>query len=110
MGASRRTSPGPGLMPDPAVLDRLEFPGPSGYPPGAMAPFPAFVHDALPGRVLFGVGAVRHPGEEVDRLGAHRVLAIAGKRAVDGLVERLGARWAASFTDVQQHVPAETAA
>ena len=75
-----------------------------------MAPFPAFVHDALPGRVLFGVGAVRHLGEEVDRLGARRVLAIAGKRAVDGLVERLGDRWAASFTDVQQHVPAETAA
>jgi alcohol dehydrogenase class IV len=77
---------------------------------GAWPTVPAFVHDALPGRVVFGVGTVRHLGEEVDRLGARRVLAIAGKRAVDALVEGLGHRWAASFTDVQQHVPVETAA
>jgi alcohol dehydrogenase class IV len=75
-----------------------------------LRPFPSFAYDALPGRVVFGVGAVEHLGEEVDRLGARRVLAIAGKRAVDGLVERLGDRWAASFTDVQQHVPVEVAA
>ena len=97
-------------MPDPAGLRRLDFPGPPGYRPGAMPPFPAFVYDALPGRVVFGVGSVEHLGEEVDRLGAGRVLAIAGKRAIDGLVERLGGRWAASFTDVQQHVPVEAAA
>src|SRR5215203_4399592 len=75
-----------------------------------LRPLPSFTHDALAGRVVFGVGAVEHLGEEVDRLGARRVLAIAGKRAVDGLVERLGDRWAASFTDVQQHVPVEAAA
>jgi maleylacetate reductase len=75
-----------------------------------MPPFPAFVYDALPGRVVFGVGSVEDLGQEVDRLGAGRVLAIAGKRAIDGLVERLGGRWAASFTDVQQHVPVEAAA
>ena len=97
-------------MPDPAGLRRLDFPGPLGYRSGAMPPFPAFVYDALPGRVVFGVGSVEHLGEEVDRLGAGRVLAIAGKRAIDGLVERLGGRWAASFTDVQQHVPVEAAA
>ncbi|HEX4908826.1 MAG TPA: maleylacetate reductase [Actinomycetes bacterium] len=97
-------------MPDPAGLRRLDFPGPFDYRSGAMPPFPAFVHDALPGRVVFGVGSVEHLGEEVDRLGAGRVLAIAGKRAIDGLVERLGGRWAASFTDVQQHVPVEAAA
>ncbi|HEY4789725.1 MAG TPA: iron-containing alcohol dehydrogenase, partial [Actinomycetes bacterium] len=74
-----------------------------------VAPFPAFVYDALPGRVVFGVGSVAQLGEEVDRLGGRRVLAIAGKRAIDGLVERLGGRWAASFTDVQQHVPVEAA-
>ncbi len=73
-------------------------------------PLPSFAYDALAGRVVFGVGAVEHLGEEVDRLGGRRVLAIAGKRAVDGLVERLGGRWAASFTDVQQHVPVEAAA
>jgi maleylacetate reductase len=75
-----------------------------------LRPLPSFAYDALGGRVVFGVGAVEHLGEEVDRLGGRRVLAIAGKRAVDGLVERLGDRWVASFTDVQQHVPVEVAA
>jgi maleylacetate reductase len=75
-----------------------------------MPPIPSFVHDALAGRVVFGVGSVGSLVGEVDRLGARRVLAIAGKRAVDPLVEWLGGRWAASFTDVQQHVPAATAA
>jgi maleylacetate reductase len=97
-------------MPDPAGLRRLDFPEPFGYQSGAMPPFPSFVYEALPGRVVFGVGSFEHLGEEVDRLGAGRVLAIAGKRAIDGLVERLGGRWVASFTDVQQHVPVEAAA
>jgi maleylacetate reductase len=97
-------------MPDPAGLRRLDFPEPFGYQSGAMPPSPAFAYDALPGRVVFGVGAVEQLGEEVDRLGGRRVLAIAGKRAIDGLLERLGPRVAASFTDVQQHVPVEAAA
>jgi alcohol dehydrogenase class IV len=97
-------------MPDPAGLRRLDFPEPFGYQSGAMPPSPSFTYDARPGRVVFGVGAAERLGEEVDRLGARRVLAIAGKRAIDGLVERLGGRWAASFTDVQQHVPVEAAA
>jgi maleylacetate reductase len=75
-----------------------------------MPPFPSFAFDALPGRVVFGVGAVGRLGEELDRLGAGRVLAVASPRAVDGLVERLGGRWAGSWTDVQQHVPVESAA
>jgi maleylacetate reductase len=97
-------------MPDPAGLRRLDFPEPFGYQSGAMPPFPPFAYDALPGRVVFGVGAVEHLGEELDRLGVGRVLAIAGKRASDGLAERLGGRRVASFTDVQQHVPVEAAA
>jgi maleylacetate reductase len=97
-------------MPDPAGLRRLDFPEPFGYQSGAMPPSPAFAYDALPGRVVFGVGAVEQLDEEVDRLGGRRVLAIAGKRAIDGLLERLGPRVAASFTDVQQHVPVEGAA
>jgi maleylacetate reductase len=96
-------------MSGPAGLPDLDFPGPFGYQ-SAMPLVPSFAYEALPGRVLFGVGAVGHLGEEVDRLGGRRVLAIAGKRAADGLVERLGHRWAASFTDVQQHVPTEAAA
>jgi maleylacetate reductase len=92
-----------------ARVPDLDFAEPFGYQ-SAMPLVPSFTYDALPGRVLFGVGTVEHLGEEVDRLGGRRVLAIAGKRAVDGLVERLGDRWAASFTDVQQHVPVEAAA
>jgi maleylacetate reductase len=75
-----------------------------------MPPIPSFAYDAMPGRVVFGVGAVDRLGEEVDRLGAGRVLAIAGRRAVDGLTGRLGDRCAGSFTDVRQHVPVEAAA
>jgi maleylacetate reductase len=97
-------------MPDPAGPRRLDFPEAFGYQSGAMPPSPSFTYDALPGRVVFGAGAAERLGEEVDRLGARRVLAVAGKRAIDGLVERLGDRWAASFTDVQQHVPVEAAA
>jgi hypothetical protein len=65
-------------MPDPAGLRRLDFPEPFGYQSGAMPPFPPFAYDALPGRVVFGIGAVEHLGEELDRLGVGRVLAIAG--------------------------------
>ena len=72
-------------------------------------PLPSFTHDGLPGRVVFGVGAVARLGEEVDRLGGRRALALAGKRSVDGLVERLGDRCAGAFGDVQQHVPEELA-
>jgi maleylacetate reductase len=73
------------------------------------SPLPSFTHDALPGRVVFGVGAVERLGEEVDRLGARRALALAGKRSVDGLVARLGDRCAGAFDDVRQHVPEELA-
>ena len=92
-----------------AGVPDLDFAEPFGYQ-SAMPLVPFFAYDALPGRVLFGAGTVERLGEEVDRLGGRRVLAIAGKRALDGLVERLGDRWAASFTDVQQHVPVEAAA
>jgi maleylacetate reductase len=74
------------------------------------SPVPSFTYDALGGRVVFGVGSVDRLGEEVDRLGARRALALAGKRTVDGLVERLGDRCAGAFTDVQQHVPVALAA
>jgi maleylacetate reductase len=93
-------------MTDSAGLRRLDFPAPFGYQSGAMA---SFAYDALPGRIVFGVGAVERLGEELDRLGARRVLAVAGKRAIDGLVQRLGDRWAGSVTDVQQHVPVTAA-
>jgi maleylacetate reductase len=73
----------------------------------------AFTHEALPGRVVFGVGARDRLGEEVDRLGATRVLIVtdpATKPVADELAEELGERFGAVFSDVQQHVPIEVVA
>jgi maleylacetate reductase len=70
----------------------------------------AFTYDALPGRVVFGVGSSARLPEEVDRLGASRVLIVtdpATKTVADELAEHLGERFAALFSDVQQHVPIE---
>ena len=70
----------------------------------------SFTHDALPGRVVFGVGSVESLPGEVELLGASRVLMVhdvAVKDVADDLGERLGSRLAGAFTDIQQHVPAE---
>jgi alcohol dehydrogenase class IV len=70
----------------------------------------SFTYDALPGRVVFGVGRVADLPDEVGRLSATRVLMVydpSVKDVVDDLVERMGDRYAGEFTDVQQHVPFE---
>lgn len=70
----------------------------------------SFTYDALPGRIVFGVGSVDRLTEEVDRLHVSRVLMIYDVSVKDvgsELVERLGSRVAGEFTDIQQHVPAE---
>ncbi len=70
-------------------------------------------YEALPGRVLFGAGAVAEVGAEVERLGAERALLIDGllDAGVIGRLERgLGERHAGTIGDVAQHVPAELAA
>lgn len=70
-------------------------------------------YEALPGRVVFGAGALGEVAAEVERLGAERAL------LVDGLLEpatlarlqtELGARHAGTIGEVAQHVPAEFAA
>ena len=66
-------------------------------------------YEALPGRVLFGVGALDRLGEELARLGAYRVLLVASKRVADDLAERLGDRYAATCSEIVQHVPVEVA-
>lgn len=70
-----------------------------------------FSHDTLPQRVLFGTGqAAEHLVAEVDRLGASRVMVIAGRRdsgAVAGLNARLPV--ALNYPDIVQHVPIESA-
>jgi maleylacetate reductase len=70
----------------------------------------SFTYDALPGRVVFGAGSVASLTEEVQRLGAARVLLVydlSVKEVAEDLIERMGPRWAGEFTDIQQHVPAE---
>lgn len=70
----------------------------------------SFVHEVLPGRVVFGVGSVAGLAEELDRLGSARALLIteAGGKAVgDDAAERLGDRMVARIGGVRQHVPAE---
>jgi maleylacetate reductase len=72
----------------------------------------AFDFDALPGRVVFGVGSVERVPEELDRLEAKRVLLVfdlTSKPAADDLMERLGDRIATSYSDIEQHVPIEAA-
>lgn len=73
----------------------------------------AFEHDALPGRVVFGIGAVEHVPEEVAGLGLQRVLVLHDdimKATAEGIAQGLGVRCADRFSDVRQHVPADMAA
>ena len=73
----------------------------------------AFVHEALPGRVLFGIDAVLRVAAEVAALGARRVLLIAdggAKPVADLLADQLGSLLAARLNEVRQHVPEELVA
>ncbi len=72
----------------------------------------SFHYDALPGRVIFGVGRRSEIGLEVDRLGLERVLLIADSFDLERAreIERhLGDRCVGVFTDVAQHVPVASA-
>ncbi len=71
-----------------------------------------FTYDQLPGRVVFGAGALAHLPDEVVRLGAARaiVLSTPEQTAVAQNVARhLGARSAGIFAKAVMHVPIETA-
>ena len=74
----------------------------------------SFSYDALPARIVFGPGVARtRLADEVARLDATRVLLIASGRdaeRVRALVAPFAGRVAATFTDVKEHVPVETAA
>jgi alcohol dehydrogenase class IV len=69
-----------------------------------------FVHDALPGRVVFGAGSLERLPDEVARLGAARALVVStpGHRpfAADA-AERLGARAAGIWDGAKMHAPIE---
>jgi len=72
-----------------------------------------FTYDALPSRVVFGVGALDRLGEEVDRLGATKVLVLctaSGRSRAEDITQRLGDRVVGIHDKALMHVPAETAA
>jgi maleylacetate reductase len=68
-----------------------------------------FTYESMAARVVFGVGSLERLGDEVDLLGASRVLLLAEQRDVGALSERLGSRRAGVFTGIEQHVPIEAA-
>ncbi|MBZ5633378.1 MAG: maleylacetate reductase [Acidobacteriia bacterium] len=72
-----------------------------------------FVYEALPSRVVFGVGSLEKLPEEVDKLGATRALVLCTpeQRSIGAdIVVMLGARSAGVFDGAVMHVPAEVAA
>lgn len=83
-------------------------PGMCGGATAGDRPMRAFTYDALPGRVIFGVGAVKRVSAEVERLGHERVLLIHDPSSQDVAKEiavRLRGLVAGEFTDIRQHTP-----
>jgi maleylacetate reductase len=71
-----------------------------------------FVYDVPASRVVFGTGRIQQVSDEVERLGAERVLLIAGGRAkkyADELAAALGSRVVDRISEVVMHVPAALA-
>ena len=68
----------------------------------------SFAYDALPGRVVFGAGSRASLADELDALGARRVLVVASAaedHVTADVTARLGDRVVGRFRDVVQHVP-----
>ena len=71
-----------------------------------------FTYDQLAARIVFGAGRVREVGDEVERLGARRVMLIADGQArvpASDITGQLGSRVALSWNEVAQHVPVDLA-
>ncbi|HXU19777.1 MAG TPA: maleylacetate reductase [Verrucomicrobiae bacterium] len=71
-----------------------------------------FTYEAAPLRVVFGLGSLEKAPEEIDRLGAKRVLILTTpgrKKLGEELAWRLGPKAAGVFGAAVMHVPAETA-
>ena len=72
----------------------------------------SFLHEAPPTRVVFAPGSLTCVPQEVDRLGAERVLLVSGgpeAAHAERLIVDLGSRLAGRFTEVVMHVPVEVA-
>ena len=73
----------------------------------------SFVYDALPGRVVFGVGSLDTIADEVARLGVAKALVLATppqRAQAEDVARRLGAAAAGVFAEAEMHVPIEVAA
>lgn len=72
----------------------------------------AFINNQLPGRVVFGAGALEHLPREIELLGASRALVLSTpeqKAQAEDVARRLGGRCAGIFARAVMHVPIETA-
>jgi alcohol dehydrogenase class IV len=72
----------------------------------------SFAYNQLPGRVVFGVGALAELPREIERLGAQRALVLSTPEQstqAEDVARRLGARAAGIFARAIKHVPIETA-
>lgn len=71
-----------------------------------------FVYEALPGRVVFGVGSLDRLAEEVERLGVAKALVLSTppqREQAEDVAKRLGSRAAGVFDRAEMHVPIEVA-
>jgi maleylacetate reductase len=72
----------------------------------------SFVYDALPGRVVFGVGSLDGIADEVARLGVAKALVLATppqRAQAEDVARRLGVACAGIFAEAEMHVPIEVA-
>ena len=72
----------------------------------------SFVYNQLPGRVVFGAGALSELPREIERLGARRALVLATPEQAaqaEDVAKRLGERCAGVFARAVMHVPIEVA-
>jgi maleylacetate reductase len=72
----------------------------------------SFSYNQLPGRVVFGVGALDHLQREIELLGASRALVLSTleqKAQAEDIAGRLGQRCVGIFPRAVMHVPIETA-
>lgn len=71
-----------------------------------------FVYEPSPVRVLFGDGTLAHADEELDRLGARRVLILCGedqREIAEAICAAIGARCALILASAVAHVPVDVA-
>lgn len=87
---------------------------PRGLTPGKhdLASMLSFTYDALPSRVIFGVGCLEKLNEEIERLGASKALVLSTPQQCEiakAVAEKMGERAAGIFDRAVMHVPIEVA-